>query len=207
MTCPGRGRQHAPAFRQFVPACALIEINQVCAMNPVRSSLLLAVAIAVAIAVPALAADPQPEIQRPVGTPQPIGAVHTIRQIPEACARFEGAFTGDPAQPYRFNVVRTSAQCQPRARLVDYAKARPSIAGGWKLNDIIRIPSASCASQRTVVRVWRKPVDVQPPALDAQQRSRIYLQDAKAAIESGKVAQAPIPLYAAEMKVEGNACR
>jgi hypothetical protein len=51
-----------------------------------------------------------------------VGAAHTLRQIPEACARLEGVFTGDAAEPYRFSAVRTSEQCQPRARFVDYAK-------------------------------------------------------------------------------------
>src|SRR3546814_14098461 len=55
------------------------------------------------------------------------GVVHTLRAIPEACARLQGEFTGDAAQPYRFAAVRTSATCQPRARLVDAAKARPSV--------------------------------------------------------------------------------
>jgi len=68
-----------------------------------------------AIAAPAWAADPKPEIARPAAAPQAVGAVHTLRQIPEACARLEGAFTGDAAQPYRYAPVRTSPQCQPRA--------------------------------------------------------------------------------------------
>lgn len=158
------------------------------------------------VALPALAADPQPEIQRTVAKAQANGAVHTIRQIPEACVRFEGTFTGQAAQPYRFERVRTSAQCQPRARLLDYAQAKPASTAGWKLNDVIRIPSAVCPSQQAVVKVWRKPVEVAPPALDAQNRSRIYLQDAREDIDAGKVAQAPIPLYAAEMALEGKAC-
>lgn len=185
-----------------MPACALIRINR-CAMTLIRHSLMSAVLLA----APLMAAEPQPEIARPVGTPQKIGAVHTVRQIPEACARFEGVFTGDPAQPYRMTVVRTSAQCQPRARLLDYIKARPDPAKGWKLNDVIRVPNATCPTQQAVVRVWRMPVDVRPPALDAQQRSRIYLKDAQEKIESGKLAQAPLPSYAAQMVLEGDACR
>ena len=87
------------------------------------------------------ASEPVPEIKRDAATPQAVGALHTLRGIPEACARLEGQFTGDPAQPYRFDVVRTSPNCQARARFVDAAKAKPSAASGWILNDVIRVPS------------------------------------------------------------------
>lgn len=154
-------------------------------------------------ATPALAADPKPEIARGAVTPQAVGTVHTLRQIPEACARIEGAFTGEAAEPYRFAVVRTSENCQPRARFVDAAKARPSEAGGWKFNDLIRVPNAGCPQQAAVVRVWRKPVD-QAQKLDGQGQSRIYLEESKQAAAAGKIAA--IPMYAAEMGVEGEAC-
>lgn len=163
----------------------------------------LAILTLLAAAAPALAADPKPEITRDAVQPQQVGVVHTLRQIPEACARIEGAFTGDAAQPYRFAVVRTSPNCQPRARFVDAAKARPSQAGGWLFNDLIRVPSAGCASQQAVVRVWRKPVE-QAVKLDGQGQSRVYLDDAKQAAASGKLAA--IPMFAAEMGVEGEAC-
>jgi len=152
---------------------------------------------------PTFAAE-TPELQRPTGTPQAVNAVHTLRQIPEACARLEGSFTGDAAQPYRFNVVRTSAQCQPRARFVDFEKAQPSAAKGWKLNDVIRVPSAACPAQQAVVRVWRLPV-AQTPQLDGQGQSRIYLDEAKKQAAAGKTAQ--IPMFAAQLSVEGTACR
>jgi hypothetical protein len=154
-------------------------------------------------ALPAFAADPAPEINRPAATPQPNGVVHTLRQIPEACARIEGAFTGQATEPYRFAVVRTSPNCQPRARFVDFDKARPSEASGWKFNDLIRVPSAACTSQQAVVRVWRKPVEV-GQARDGQGQSRIYLEDAKKAAAAGKTAA--IPMFAAQMQVEGKAC-
>ncbi len=149
------------------------------------------------------AAD-SPEINRPAGSAQAIGAVHTLRQIPEACARLEGTFTGDAAQPYRFTVVRTSEQCQPRSRYVDFDKAQPSAAKGWKLNDVIRVPSAACPSQQAVVSVWRLPVD-KKPELDGQGQSRIYLEDAKKQAAAGKTAQ--VPMFAAKAEVEGKACR
>lgn len=157
----------------------------------------------VALSLPA-AAGSKPEVARDTGKPQAVGAVHTVRAIPEACARLEGMFTGDAAQPYRFAAVRSSPNCQPRARFVDFAKATPSEAGGWKFNDEIRVPNAACPSQLAVVRVWRKPVNVAPPTLDEQGRSRIYLQDAR---EQAKKQGAPnVPMYAAEMSLEGKAC-
>lgn len=145
-----------------------------------------------------------PEINRPIGSPQANGAVHTLRQIPEACARLEGAFTGDATQPYRFSAVRTSEQCQPRSRFVDYDKAQPSAAKGWKLNDVIRVPSAACPSQQAVVSVWRLPVD-KKPELDGQGQSRIYLEEAKKQAAAGKTAQ--VPMFAAKAEVEGKACQ
>lgn len=151
----------------------------------------------------ALAAE-TPELQRAVGAAQAVGTAHTLRQIPEACARLEGVFTGEAAQPYKFAVVRTSEQCQPRARFVDYAKAQPSEAKGWKLNDVIRVPSAACPAQQAVVRVWRMPVE-QKAELDGQGQSRIYLEEAKKQAAAGKIAQ--IPMFAAQMTVEGTACR
>lgn len=151
------------------------------------------------------AADPVPEIKRAPITAQAVGAVHSLRQIPEACARMEGAFTGDAAQPYRYGVVRTSPQCQPRARFVDFAKAQPSAAKGWTFNDEIRVPNAACPSQQAVVRVWRKPVASAKPTLDAQGQARVYLEDAKQQAAAGNVPQ--VPLFAAQMTVEGKACR
>ena len=82
----------------------------------------------VALSLPAAAAGPKPEVARDTGKPQAVGAVHTVRAIPEACARLEGMFTGDAAQPYRFAAVRSSPNCQARARYVDFAKARPTEA-------------------------------------------------------------------------------
>ncbi|WP_343231475.1 hypothetical protein [Xanthomonas euvesicatoria] len=153
----------------------------------------------------AFAADPTPELKpRAPGAAQAVGAVHTLRQIPEACARLEGVFTGNAAQPYTLSVVRSSPTCQPRARFVDFAKAAPSVASGWIFNDVIRVPSAACPSQQAVVRVWRKPVDAKPQ-LDGQGQSRIYLEDAKQQAAAGKIPQ--VPMFAAQMTVEGKACQ
>lgn len=160
--------------------------------------------LAVAICFPALAGDPTPEISRPAATPQPVGVLHTLRQIPEACARIQGQFTGDPADPYKFELVKTSPNCAPRAKLVDAAKVKPSEAGGWKFNDLVRVPSAQCATQFAVVRVWRKPVDVAPPALDAQGKSRLYLEEQRRRAATGQLAA--VPEYAVSTAVEGTPC-
>ena len=124
--------------------------------------------LALLLPLPLLAADATPEIRRDAIKPQAVGVVHTLRTIPEACARIEGLFTGKAADPYKFSMVRTGANCQARARFVDAAKAKPSEKGGWKFNDLIRVPNAACPSQLAVVRVWRKPVDAAPPNLDAK---------------------------------------
>lgn len=170
-----------------------------------RLLILFAAGVAAAVAAPALAADPAPEIRRAPVPPQAVGVAHTLRTIPEACARLQGEFSGEAAAPYRFAVVRTSPGCQPRARLVDAAHAQPSPASGWILNDLIRVPSAACATRQAVVRVWRHPTAVAPPALDPQGRSRIYLQESLQRAKAGRLA--PLPAYAISMQVEGTACR
>lgn len=158
-----------------------------------------------AVALPALAADPVPEIHRDPATPQAPGVLHTLRQIPEACARVQGQFTGNAADPYKFELVKTSPNCAPRAKLVDAAKAQPSEAGGWKFNDLVRVPSTQCATQFAVVRVWRKPVDVAPPKLDAQGKSRLYLEQERQRAAAGQLAS--VPEYAVSTAVEGTPCR
>lgn len=161
----------------------------------------LAFALLGALAVPSLQAA-TPEIARPAGAPQGNGVAHTVRSIPEACARLQGRFNGDVATPYDFTPVRTSAGCQPRARLVEPAKAKPSAKTGWKLNDVIRIPAKDCPGLQAVVEVWRKPVASAPPALDAQGRARLYLQDAKAG--AGKAAD--VTQFTAKVALEGTPC-
>ncbi|MFC3551642.1 hypothetical protein ACFOLC_11550 [Lysobacter cavernae] len=165
----------------------------------------LALTLLAAVSLPVSAADPKPEINRGTVQPQAVNAVHTLRQIPEACARIEGMFTGQAADPYKFAVVRTSPTCQPRARFVDAAKVKPSEQTGWKFNDLIRVPNAVCPSQQAVVRVWRKPAATAvPPKLDAQGQARIYLQDSKQVAATNKMPA--VPVFAAAMSVEGKAC-
>ena len=167
--------------------------------------LLLAIAAMPALAAGAPSKNPKPEITRDAIKPQAVGTAHTLRTIPEACARIEGVFTGDAAQPYKFAVVRTSANCQPRARFVDAAKAKPSEKSGWKFNDLIRVPSASCGTQLAVVRVWRKPANTVPPKLDSQGKSRIYLEEERKNAAANKLAA--VSMFAAEMTVEGLPCK
>ena len=150
------------------------------------------------------AAASTPEIQRAAATPQAVGVRHTLRGIPEACARLEGMFTGDASKPYDFSAVRTSPACQARARFVDAAQARPASSAGWILNDVIRVPSAACPQQQAVVSVWRHPSDAAPPKLDAQGRARIYLQESVDKAKSN--ALTPVPMYAATMVLEGKPC-
>ena len=168
-----------------------------------RSHMILAALLTATTA--AHAADPAPEIRRAVASPQATGVVHTLRTIPEACARLEGQFTRDAAVPYKFAAVRTSERCAPRAKLVDGANAKASVANGWLLNDVIRVPEAACPSRQAVVRVWRKDIKVAPPKLDAQGRSRIYLKDSMDAARAGDLK--PIPVFAAAMTLEGLACK
>ena len=168
-----------------------------------RSHMILATLLVASTA--AHAADPAPEIRRAAATPQALDVVHTLRTIPEACARLEGKFTRDAAAPYKVAAVRTSERCAPRAKFVDATTAKSSVANGWLLNDVIRVPDAASPSRQAVVRVWRKDIKAVPPKLDAQGRSRIYLKDSMDAARGGDLK--PIPVFAASMTMEGLACK
>ena len=159
--------------------------------------------LALALAAPA-AAQQRPEIVREQAPPQADGAAHTLRTIPEACARVEGVFTGQAEPPYRFSVKQSAPQCQPRARLVNADEVKPDPAQGWLYHDEIRIPSADCAGLQAVARIWRKP-GTDTLELDAQGRARIYLDEAKANAEAGRTRDPA--MYAAQLRVEGNGCR
>lgn len=165
----------------------------------------IVVLLAVLLAAPAAAADTRPEITRDPAPPQAQGKPHTLRTIPEACATLVGRFTGDAERPYAIDARRTSPACQPRARLVDAAKAGASAQAGWILNDRIRVPSATCPALEAVVEVWRKPGEAAVPAKDGQGQARIYLREGIAKARSGELAA--LPVYAVRMAVEGAACR
>jgi hypothetical protein len=167
-----------------------------------RFATLVCLPLIVFAALPAARAQP-PEIQREPYRAQAPGKVHTIRIIPETCAYLQGSFTTETGTPYRFGAARTAKRCQPRARLVDPAKANPSVEAGWILNDLIRIPNAACTAQQAVIRIWRKPAN-NAPQLDGEGRPRIYLEDAKRQAAAGKIA--PLPEYAAVLTMEGGAC-
>ncbi len=150
-------------------------------------------------------ADAAPEIQRPTLEPQRDGAPFILRVIPEACARLEGTFTGDPARPFSMRAQPTRSGCQPRAQLVDAASARPSAKTGWILNDRIRVPSARCPTQMAVVEIWRDGKSNTVPSRDAQGRVRIYLHDA---LSAGSRGQTPaLPRFATRLTMQGAACR
>ncbi|MGY4515271.1 hypothetical protein [Lysobacter sp. HA18] len=149
-----------------------------------------------------LATAATPEIQRPASAPQANGVTHMVRAIPEACAWLEGTFTGNASAPYKFAPVRSSPTCQARARLLNPEKAKPSEASGWKLNDVVRIPSKDCPGLQAVVEIWRLTADGKTLQLDAQGRARLYLQDAKA----NAAKAAPTPAYTAKVALEGKVC-
>jgi len=188
-------------FMHPVPACRTVTFHRSCSM--LRSHMVLTALLVASASTHA--ADPAPEIRRGVASPQAAGVVHTLRTIPEACARLEGQFIRDAAAPYTFAAVRTSERCAPRAKLVDAATAKASVATGWLLNDVIRVPDAACPTRQAVVRIWRKDIKAVPPKLDAQGRSRIYLKDSMDAARAGDLK--PVPVFAAAMTVEGLACK
>jgi len=144
---------------------------------PVLTRPLLLAAFLLPAAMAATARDVAPEVQRPPGgTPQPVGQLHTLRNIPEACVRLEGQFTGDAAAPYRMGATRHE-RCALRALYVESSSLdKPaSVASGWILNDRIGVARADNPGCSATIEVWRRPGDAAPPALDAQGRSRIYL--------------------------------
>jgi len=164
-----------------------------------------AVVLATLLAAPVAGAATKPEIARDAAPPQADGKLHTLRTIPEACATLTGEFTGDAAKPYALGARRTSASCNPRARLVDAAKAGASAKSGWILNDRIRVPSAVCPSRQAVVQVWRRPGEAALPATDGQGQARIYLREGLAQARAGELAS--LPVYAVQLAVEGKSCK
>src|SRR5690606_11711759 len=114
---------------------------------------LVVLVTALAVAVPLRAQEPAPR----TGAPQAPEAVHTVRQIPEACTRLEGRYAQPgAARPYVLQAVAVGGNCQARARYVDGGQAQPSASAGWVLNDEFRIPEAACPGREAVVQVWRK---------------------------------------------------
>ncbi len=90
-----------------------------------------------------------------------------------------------------------------RARYVDAAQAKPSLAGGWILNTETQVPQAGCPGRQAVVKVWRKPV-AQELARDGKRQVRIYLQDAHKQAAAGQMR--PLPEYSAVLDVSAGRC-
>lgn len=163
-----------------------------------QSLLLVLLATALALVMP-LRAQPQAEGPTPrVGAPQAPGALHTVRQIPEACVRLEGRYA---AAGYDLQVVPVGGACQPRARFVDAARAQPSATAGWTLNDVVRIPEAACAGREAVVQVWRKAGGT--VARDGQGQTRVYLEEGR---EQAASAAASLPQFSAVVQTPSGAC-
>ncbi len=163
-------------------------------------AVLFALLLALSAAAPSAAAD-TPEITRAAASAQADGVLFTLRQIPEACVRMQGAFSGG-TPPFRIEVMPTRADCQPRARFLGVHEQAPQ-GPGWRLNDVIRVPSAHCPGLSAVLTVWRKPATGGAPALDAQGRARIVLNEAM----HGTVRATTTPaLFAAQFAVTGTPC-
>lgn len=179
---------HAPRCRLQSPDPPMLPMSRdprplsPVAMQASRSRLafrqsfwLVVLVTALAVAVPLRAQEPAPR----VGAPQQPDAVHTVRQIPEACVRLEGRYAQPgAATPYVLQVVPVGGNCQPRARYLDGGRAQPSASAGWLLNDEIRIPEAACPGREAVVQVWRKAGDA-VPARDGQGQTRVYLEESR----------------------------
>lgn len=135
--------------------------------------------ISTLLLAPALAAPPDTGRQRPPSRPQADGVWHTLRQIPEACARLQGRFTGQPERPYQLQAVASSTHCRRRAVLLALQQGGEDPGQGWMLDERIMVPSAACPGLAVELRLWRRqPADTSRPR-DAQGRERIYLQQAR----------------------------
>lgn len=163
--------------------------------------LLLPVLLQAAPPAPApVVPDDGPARQRQAA-PQADGAAHTLRQIPEACTRLEGAFTGQTASPYRLQLRQTRPDCQPRARFVSAAQAAPGKATGWVLDERILVPSAACAGLQVELQVWKHRAAGAALARDGQGQGRVYLDQARQQASTGQLAA--LPAYSARLLVHG----
>lgn len=164
-----------------------------------QSFWLVVLVTALAVAVPLRAQEPAPRS----GAPQAPGAVHTVRQIPEACTRLEGRYAQPgAATPYVLETVALGGNCQARARYVDGGQAQPSASTGWVLNDVIRIPEAACPGREAVVQVWRKAGDA-VPARDGQGQTRVYLDESRSKAAS---AASALALFSAVLQAPTGRC-
>ncbi len=179
------------------PSAAIAQARSRAAFR--QAFLLVLLATALAVVVPLRAQEPAVR----VGAPQAPGAVHTVRQIPEACVRLEGRYAAaGAATPYVLQVVPLGGACQPRARYVGAEQAQPSAAAGWTLNDVVKIPEAACPGREAVVQVWRKS-GADAPARDGQGQARIYLEQGRGQAAAGA---SRLPQYSAVLQAPQGAC-
>ena len=164
-----------------------------------RIPLFLAIVLPVSVALAAT-----PEITRDTGTPQAVGKAHTLRTIPEACARISGQFTGIPDKPYTMQVSKTSPRCVARAELVSADKVKPESDPRFVLNDLVKVPNAACPSQLATLSVWRLKVNNAPYKLDAQGRARVYLQEKAQKAWTANDPKRTRPAYAVAVDVIGS---
>ena len=145
-------------------------------MESVMRTVPLILAALLAVSLQAAAAPSQPVTL--TGAPQADGAVHTLRQIPEACVRIEGRYTGQEGRPYALAVVPLGGTCQPRARFAGERPATELAAeAGWQATQRIAVPSAACPERIMTLTVWQREGAGLPPA-DGQGQTRVYLKDA-----------------------------
>jgi hypothetical protein len=140
---------------------------------------------------------------RPAASPQADGVAHTLRQIPEACIRLQGMFTGRADQPYALQAVPTQERCPRRAVFAGISDA-PQADEGWQLDEQIMVPSAACPALRMTLSLWRHPGQVRTAERDGQGQVRVYVEQARQAATGG--GQATLPQWRASWQVQGR-CR
>ena len=137
---------------------------------------------------------------RPAAAAQADGVAHTLRQIPEACVRVQGQFTGDAQRPYLMEVVPTAARCPRRAHFAGLARQVPDAGQQWQRDERITVPSARCPGLQVELTLWRRDGAVAPPR-DGQGRQRIYLEQVQQA--TAEATLAALPQWRASWKVQG----
>lgn len=169
-------------------------------MNRLLSS---ASGLSLLVALSAAAAAPQARPQRSPASPQADGVAHTLRQIPEACVRLQGAFTGRAEQPYALQAVPTHERCPRRAVFAGIGDA-PAASEGWQLDEQIVVPSSACPGMAMQLSMWHRQGQVQAAGRDGQGQVRVYLDQ----LQQGQTARAPsaLPQWRASWQVQGR-CR
>ena len=108
----------------------------------------------------AAVAATQPEVQRPPATAQAVGALHTVRQIPEVCTRIEGRFTGQAAAPGVLGLVQP--QClQAFVQAFQWQLARCR----WRSTPEAGVLLVEQVQGRTDAGFTRQPRDQRPQAM------------------------------------------